>query len=355
MAKILIKNGRVFDGERFSHSDVFVDGKQIVKLENNINDSADFVYDATGKIVSAGLVDAHVHMRGISSERFGTQAEMSCFPFGVTAAADGAASKGDKELLESFMLKAVVFAGASIKDNRAVFSNTERILSLYGDSVVGIKSYFDTNVGEIDDIKPLKEICEFAHKSGLRVMVHCTNSPVALKEILKALKPGDILTHAFNGSTNNAGADNFTSMIEAQKRGVVIDVGFAGNVHTDFGILKRALESGIVPNVISTDITRLSAYIRGGRYGMAMCMSIAKSLGMSEEDIFKAVTSNPANALGKTSEWGYLKVGGQADIAVFDYTDEGFDLTDKAGNRVKSDKGYRCLLTISDGQIVYKY
>ena len=355
MAKILIKNGRVFDGERFSYSDIYVDGKEIVKLESNINDSADLVYDATGKIVSAGLIDAHVHMRGISSERFGIQAEMSCFPFGVTSAADGAASKGDKELLEGFMLKAVVFVGTSIKDNRANFSNTERIMSLYGDSVVGIKSYFDANVGEIDDIKPLKEICEFAHKRGLPVMVHCTNSPVAMKEILETLKTGDILTHAFNGSINNAAADDFASMTEAQKRGIIIDVGFAGNVHTDFGVMKRALDCGLVPDVISTDITRLSAFVRGGRYGMTMCMSIAKLLGMSETDIFKAVTSNPAKALGKTSEWGYLKVGGQADIAVFDYTDEGFDLTDKAGNRVKSDKGYRCLLTISDGQIVYKY
>lgn len=43
------------------------------------------------------------------------------------------------------------------------------------------------------------------------------------------------------------------------------------------------------------------------------------------------------------------------DIAVFDYTDEGFDLIDNAGNRLTSDMGYRCILTICDGQIVYKY
>jgi imidazolonepropionase-like amidohydrolase len=83
-------------------------------------------------------------------------------------------------------------------------------------------------------------------------------------------------------------------------------------------------------------------------------MNIARTLGMQEEDIFRAVTSNPAKALEKESGWGYLRVGRIADIAVLDYTDEGFDLTDKAGNHIKSPKGYRCVLTVSDGQVVYR-
>ena len=87
---------------------------------------------------------------------------------------------------------------------------------------------------------------------------------------------------------------------------------------------------------------------------MTMCMNIARTVGMQEEDIFRAVTSNPAKALGKSDEWGYLQIGRIADIAVLDYTDEGFDLTDKAGNHIESQKGYRCVLTVSDGQVVYR-
>ena len=30
------------------------------------------------------------------------------------------------------------------------------------------------------------------------------------------------------------------------------------------------------------------------------------------------------------------------------------DITDNAGNQLKSDMGYRCVLTVSDGQVVYK-
>ena len=354
MAKILIKNGRVWDGESFFDADVFVDGDRVSKIAPHIDNESNFVFDADGMTVSAGLVDAHTHLRGISCDKYGAQAEMSCFPFGVTAAADGGASKGDKAFLESFMLKTLVFVAANIKNNQADFTNAQRLMDVYGDRMVGIKSYFDSGAGEIENIKPLEDICGFAHKHGLAVMVHCTNSPVALSEILGTLKTGDILTHAFNGSANNAQVDGFAGMKEAQKRGVLIDAGFAGNVHADFGIMKRALEAGVVPDIISTDITRLSAFIRGGRYGLTMCMSIAKLLGMSEDAIFRAVTSNPAAALGKGGEWGCLKVGGKADIAVIKECNEPFALTDKNKNTVESDVSYRCALTISDGQIVYK-
>ena len=88
---------------------------------------------------------------------------------------------------------------------------------------------------------------------------------------------------------------------------------------------------------------------------MTMCMNIAKTLGMCDEDIFRAVTSNPAKALGMENEWGYLQVGRCADIAVFDYTNEGFDLTDNAGNHIESDRGYRCVLTVADGEVVYRH
>ncbi len=76
---------------------------------------------------------------------------------------------------------------------------------------------------------------------------------------------------------------------------------------------------------------------------------------MKEESIFKAVTATPAKVLGKESQWGHLREGSVADLAVLDYTDEGFDLTDHAGNHVKSAAGYRCVLTVIDGQILYRH
>ena len=355
MAKILIKNGRVWDGARFFHADVLTEGEWIAKIEPNIADSAETVYDAFGKTVSVGLVDAHVHMRGISIDKFGTQAELGCFPFGVTAAADASAEQGDGALLSSFLVKNVAFAKVDFKNNRADFTKTEEALRRLGERAVGVKVYFDTNISEVRDTAPLRQACDFAHQRGLLVMVHSSHAPVPMKELLEVLHKGDILTHAFHGGENSAAEDDFQSLFEAKARGVVIDAGFAGHIHTDFDVFFRAIEKGFIPELISTDLTKRSAYTRGGRYGMTLCMSLAKHAGMREENIFSAVTSHPAKALGKSDEWGTLAVGRRADLTVLEYSDEGFQYTDKVGHHVESREGYRCLLTVADGQIVYKH
>lgn len=352
MGRILIKNGKIWNGEHFSSADILTDGGNISKIERNIVENADYVFDASGKIVSAGLVDGHVHMRGVN-EKFGIHAEMSCIPFGVTAAVDACGAYGDKALLDSFLLKNLIFVPVEFRNNEACFEAAEKMLEKYGEKAVGIKAYFDTHISEVQDIRPICEAIKYAEKNKLTVMVHSSNSPVSMPELLGALRKGDILTHAYHGGKNNVSEDNYVCVKEAKRRGVIIDAGLAGHIHTDFRVFKAAIERNALPDIISTDITKFSAYKRGGRYGMTMCMSIAKALGMNEEDIFRCVTSSPAKAFGKENEWGYLKSGRCADISVFEYADEGFDLTDRAGDNIKSDMGYRCVLTISDGEVVY--
>ena len=354
MGTICIKNGKIWDGERFSRGDVYVKNEKILKIGSGIPEHADYVYDAGGKIVSAGLVDGHVHMRGISSTQFDVQTEMSCLPFGVTAAIDASGVYGDRERLDSFMVKNRVLTSVKFKHNTADFRQAEKMLQKYGDKAVGIKVYFDTEMSEVSDSRPLKEAVDFAHSRNLLVMVHSSNSPIPMPELLESLGKGDILTHAYHGGKNNISEDEFECVRRAKQRGVIIDVGMAGHVHTDFRIFREAIECGAGPDVVSTDITKWSAYKRGGRYGMTMCMSIARTLGMSEESIFRAVTSKPATVFGMEGEWGYLREGRCADIAVFDYTDESFYLTDKAGNQVGAPHGYRCTLTIADGEIVFR-
>lgn len=355
MAKLLIKNGRVFDGQHFFYADVLTDGGVIARIAPGIRESADTVYDATGETVSAGLVDVHVHMRGISSPRFGIQAEMSCFPFGVTACVDAGGGQGDLALLNSFAIKSAVLVTVPIRDNRPDLAAADEQLRRYGNRAIGFKVYFDTNVSDVRDAQPLREICDHAHERGLFVMVHSSNSPVNMGQILDAMHKGDVLTHAYHGGRHAADEDGYRAMRAARERGVILDAGFAGHVHTDFSVLERAIACGLAPDTVSTDITRYSAYMRGGRYGMTMCMSIARTLGMTEEAVFAAVTSRAAEVIGKAQEWGTLAAGRAADIAVLKTCEESFDLTDAAGHRVTSPVGYRCVLTVSDGQVVYRH
>ncbi len=352
--KLLIKNGKVWDGKQFYRADILTDNKLISRIDSDISESADWIYDAKDAIVSAGLIDAHLHMRGVSDEAYSMYPESGCFPFGVTAAADAAAIYHDQKYLDALPVKTCVFVPVSTKDNHADFTQTTKLLEQYGDRVAGIKIFFDVTVGGISDITPLKETCLFAHNRALKVMVHSSNSPVSMAKLLDVLENGDILTHAFHGGANNAAEDGFAAIARAKKRDVVIDIGFAGYKHVDFGILEDSIRHGILPDTISTDLSWRGAFKRGGRYGLTMCMSIAKKLHMSEEEIFRAVTVNPARALGREAQWGLLKEGRCADIAVFAQKKETFDLTDSAGNRVCGDKSYRCILTVTNGIVTYK-
>ena len=87
---------------------------------------------------------------------------------------------------------------------------------------------------------------------------------------------------------------------------------------------------------------------------MTMAMSVMRELGMPEEKVLKAVTSSAAWTIGQEDHLGKLEIGGVADIAVIDYGDNPIDMSDRCGNRIKCEQGYRCLLTIANGSVVYR-
>ena len=77
-----------------------------------------------------------------------------------------------------------------------------------------------------------------------------------LPDILEFLGPGDISTHAFNGLPENILDRNLKirpEIREAADRGVIMDLAHAG-VHCDVEVAKAAMEQGLFPDTISTDI-----------------------------------------------------------------------------------------------------
>jgi dihydroorotase len=245
-----------------------------------------------------------------------------------------------------------VFCTVSIRDNQPDFTRAQEHLAHYGDRALGIKLYFDTDSCRVWDISPVAKACEFARSNGCKVMVHCSNAPVPMMALVEALNPGDIITHAFHGGQNNASEDGFACLQKAKEKGVFLDAGFAGSIHVDFQVFADAVRSGILPDSLGTDLTRRSIYKRGGRYSQLQCMSMASAMGMTEEDIFRAVTSGAARVLGRP-ELGVLKPGAPADLAILDWTNQPFDLTDKSGNRLTATEGWRCHMTMAGGNIVY--
>ena len=354
MATILIHGGRVFDGTGFQFADIFIRDGFIEKIAPAIKEDASFIYDATGKLVTPGLIDIHMHMQGLSSSKWGTPADSGTLPFGVTAAVDASATFGDRQTMDAFGVKAMALVLSWIRDDHGVTAHLDGDIQRYGDRVAGVKLCFDNEGSDnIRTVTGLREICDFAHERGLPVTVHTTRTPRPMAELLAQLGKGDIATHVYHGEPNTSAADGFACLLDARKRGVILDAGLAGTGHVDLGILKDAIAAGAQPDTISTDLVKQIVYTRGGRFGLPMCMSICQSLGMAQEDVLKAVTINAAAAVGKADQLGILKEGGIADVAVF-AMDEPFSLTDRRGNTAQGTDGYRCLLTVLDGNIAYR-
>ena len=63
--RLLIQNGRVVDpvNGTVSMLDLYAENGRVLQLERDIQTEADVVIDATGLVVSPGLVDMHVHLR----------------------------------------------------------------------------------------------------------------------------------------------------------------------------------------------------------------------------------------------------------------------------------------------------
>lgn len=351
MEQLLIKNGTIFNGSEYVKKDVLFIDKQVAKIEENIVADTPRVFDATGMLVLAGLIDTHMHMKNVTADIYGTDASATCFPHGVTCAVEASACFLDESFLEKLSVKNRVFVANTYLNNTFDISRFD--YKRYGKHCIGLKVFTDIGASEMTDITPLKQTCDYAKDHNLKVMVHTSNSAVPMMEIVKTLNKGDIITHAFHGGQNNASMDNFDCLLYAKEKGVIVDVGFAGYVHTNFKILKDAVSKNIYPDTLGTDVTRSSAFIRSGRYGMNYCMSIMRAMGMPQEEIFKAVTVNSAKALDMQDEWGILDIG-STDACVLSLTDEAFSMTDRFNNTVSDNKSYRAELTVVNGDAVYR-
>src|SRR5205823_14873536 len=138
------------------------------------------------------------------------------------------------------------------------------------------------------------------------------------------LRPGDILTHAYSGAPNIAGA--FTNIVQdgkllpaavaAKQRGVVFDVGHGGGSF-DYTVAEVAIPAGCPPDVISSDIQVFSGNSPGMPY-LPWVMSKFMGLGFTLEQVVAMATSNPAKVINRAAKLGTLQIGAPADAAILE-------------------------------------
>jgi len=136
---------------------------------------------------------------------------------------------------------------------------------------------------------------------------------------------------------------------EAQKRGVVLDVGWGGTSFA-FDQAIPALKSGFRPNSISSD--QHPTIMNAAGKDMLNMMGAFMAMGMDLNSVIKASTWNPAKEIQRP-DLGNLSIGSVADVAILRVRPGKFGYFDKTGFKVNSDKRLECEMTIRAGQIIY--
>ena len=109
---------------------------------------------------------------------------------------------------------------------------------------------------------------------------------------------------------------------KAQERGVIFDVGHASG-HFDFNLVRRAMDDGLLPNVISSDLHGRMQQPGFGIVGdLPTTLTKFLALGLSLDQIITMCTINPASVIGWQDRLGSLEVGRDADVAVLQIVNE---------------------------------
>jgi dihydroorotase len=369
----LIIRGEVVDPSQNLRGprDIGIRDGVIVAVEESLEGAPrDRFLDADGSYVSPGFVDIHAHVyAGVTS--WGVKPDPPCIRSGVTTVVD-AGSPG-WTMLQGFrwyvhepsIVRALCFLHISgVGLVNAWVDECKDLVHLHPetvghhvaenrDFVVGVKVRQGKQQVWTNGIEPLRlavqaaEIASDVHhgdtetrrtqgdgreKNGERpvpVMVHIA-AGVALKDVLDLLRPGDIVTHCFQGRGEEG--ENLTDsrgrvlpeVLDARQKGVVMDVAHGGGSFR-WEVAEAALQHGFLPDVLSTD---LHAYnMHGPLFDMATTLTKFLYLGLPLEKVIECATVAPARAIGRP-DLGTLALGAPADLAVFSLREEPVTLWD---------------------------
>jgi dihydroorotase len=360
---LVIKGGDVLDPSQSLRGkrDVGIRWGVIEAVEADIPAArASRTIDASGKLVTPGLVDLHCHVYpygsaiGIPADEL---VERQCTTTVVSA---GDAGVNNLAALRRYIVaqsRSRMYAFVHIANNglsafpiaelynidNAQVDACAMALAENPDFLIGVKVRMSENVIFKHGIEPLKRAIQACEMCGwpAKMMVHIggVETTELMSNILDLLRPGDVLTHAYSGAPNMAGA--FTNIVKdgkllpaalaAKQRGVIFDVGHGGGSF-DFTVAELAIPQGCPPDTISSDIHVFSGNSPGMPY-LPWVMSKFLTLGYTLEQVVTMATINPARIINRAPKIGTLQIGAPGDVAIMELVEGPVSFLDTRNNK----------------------
>lgn len=379
---MVIKGGRLIDPKNKIDAimDVaIIDGK-VARVAKTIDtNGAKQVIEAKGMLVTPGLIDIHGHVfygtevdHYLSNGLSALSPDGFTFRVGVTTIVD-AGGAGWK----SFPLfkKNVIFASKT---------RVLAFLNIVGEGMRGGKFEQDTsdmdskmaaqvaldNKNDVVGFKvahfqgqtwaPVDHAVAAGRIADMPIMVDFGGSvpPLPLQDLfMKHLRAGDIFTHTYTlleGNVRETVVDEATKTVkpfvwEAQKKGIVFDVGYGG-ASFNYTQAIPAIKNKFYPTTISTDLHTGS--MNGSMKDILSIMSKFVGMGMDVPSVIKASTWTPAQVI-KRENLGHLSEGAIADVAILSMRQGTFGFYDKTGYKLMGKQKFECEMTIKGGKVVY--
>jgi dihydroorotase len=351
---LLIHGGELIDPSQGlrGRRDVGIRWGQIAAVEPQLDPAfATHRIDARGKLVVPGLVDLHAHVYPQASALGLPADELAPYTCTTTYVSGGDAGANNFSAFRHYVIaqaRSRIFAfvhvssiglagfpvGEALNLDYADVEAAARTVAENRDVVLGVKVRISRNVVGGNGIEPLRRAIAAAEQAGggAPVMCHIGDAPGDLSALLDLLRPGDILTHAYSGAGNNVvqGGKVLRAALEAKRRGVVIDVGH-GAGSFDYTIAEPAMDQGLTPDTISSDIHALSGSTPGKPF-LPWVMSKFLNLGMSLERVIALATLAPAKVIERVAGLGTLQIGAPADVSILELVEAPVSFVDTRGH-----------------------
>ena len=378
---MIIRNGQVFDSvnAKFEKKDIGIHQGVFVALDEDTQSNNEV--DAEGNYVVPGIIDEHAHLN-LYGTIIGANADTVCIPNGITTACDGGtcgASNFDQFYMSNIIrsestvysyLNVSTFGNKSLckheEDHDPADFREDLIDSLfekYPQVLRGLKVRMCKETLGDHGISPLHagiEMSEHLKAKGYHcpVAIHYDDLPenVTVKELFGTMRKDDVIAHVFQTKAETIFDENGKikdCVWDAKKRGVYMD-DCHGRVHWSYPNLQNAFSQSFYPDIISSDLVRVSEYTRPG-FSLLYAMSVNSAAGMPTEKILQSVTYTPAKSLGIEEKAGVIREGAPADVAILDIRDvKDKTFTDNYGNSISGNKLFVPLMTVKGGRTAYR-
>ncbi len=386
---ILIRNGLVktIAGPDIENGQVLLDGGKIVAVGKEVNAPADAqVIDATGCLVTPGLIDGHCHIgmeeaaigfegtdgnectdpltpqvRAIDAIQPMDETLAQAAAAGVTTAVTGPGSgnvvggtfvalKMHGSRLDDMVLKYPVAMKCAFGENPKRVYGTQKKMPMTRMGTAALLRDLLARTVEYDEAKKayaadpknnkkpaidvkLEAMLPVIHKEiPLKAHAHRADDIFTALRIAKEFDVDITLDHCTEGHL---------IVDELVKEGKGVLVGPTMGDKSKFELKNKSFETPKAMNEAGLTMCIVTdAPVLPLEY-LSLCAGLAVNAGLDEQEAWKAITINPAKITGLSDRVGSLEVGKDADVAIF------------RGNPI-TDLQYTTAYTIINGEIVHQ-